>query len=832
MKPTNTIKAKSAPPDSNNLWTKAKGLPGRLKRVFSRSQRSVDKRNAAGASGAPVVPLTRKQRWLRRGRKWLKRTAIFFLGLFLLFFLLNVLFPLPREVDYSTLVTDNKGEVMFASLTSDQKWRMKTELDEISPLLQNTIIQKEDKYFFSHPGVNPFAIIKSGFKNIIRWKRVSGASTITMQVARMLEKRPRNLWSKMVECFRAFQLEWKYSKKKILQMYLNMAPYGGNIEGVKSASVIYFNKMPDHLSLAEITALSIIPNRPVSLVPGKNNDLIVEERNRWLRKFARDDYFTKKQIEDALNEPLTAVRRPVPFHAPHLAYKLRRGLGTENIHTHIDLNTQLKTEQMVYDYVHSLYLKNIHNGSVIIIDNETHKVITYVGSADFKDTADAGQVNGAMAIRQPGSTLKPLLYGLSIDEGYLTPKRIMNDVSTNFGGGYMPENYDKKFNGYVTLEFALDHSLNIPAVKALQQLGVEKLVQKLSDCQFRQVQKDRNKLGLSMILGGCGASLEELTGLYSSFAANGNFIQPSYCTQDTTGRSVRVMSPEANFMIAEMLSKVNRPDFPLSWESSVHLPRIAWKTGTSYGRRDAWSIGFNKKYTVGVWLGNFNGDGAPDLSGANIATPLLFRIFNTINYDADQEWFRPPVTLQQRKICTVTGMPVNEFCTDQALDYFIPLHSSNELCNHMQEVQVDEKESISYCKTCLPSSGYKTKWYKITPFEMQRYFDENHIAYDKVPPHNPQCERVFSEGAPVITSPRNGNEYYISKDDPEPLQLSCETGTDVSRVYWYINNKLYKTAQPKEKIFFAPAEGPVKISCADDKGRNQNIWITVKKVAL
>ncbi|MBL7726575.1 MAG: penicillin-binding protein 1C [Dinghuibacter sp.] len=776
------------------------------------------------------TPLTRKQRWLNRGKRWLKRTAITLGALFVLFLLLNLVFPLRADVAYSTLVTDNKGEVIFASLTPDQKWRMKTELDEISPLLQNTIVEKEDRYFFSHPGVNPFAIVKSGVKNLVRWKRVSGASTITMQVARMLEKRPRNLWSKIVECFRAFQLEWKYSKKEILQMYLNRAPYGGNIEGVKSASVIYFNKMPNHLSLAEITALSIIPNRPVSLVLGRNNDLIVQERNRWLHKFAREKFFTQKQIEDALNEPLTATRNAVPFHAPHLAYKLRRMLGTENIHTHIDLNTQKKTEQLVYDYVHSLYLKNIRNASVIVIDNTTNRVVTYVGSASFKDTADAGQVNGAMAIRQPGSTLKPLLYGMCIDEGLLTPKKIMNDVSTHFGGGYMPENYDKQFNGYVTLEYALDHSLNIPAVKALQQMGVEKLVQKLSDCNFKQVQKDRNKLGLSMILGGCGASLEELTALYASCARNGVFTPPSFCTLDSSSRRVTVMSPEANFMIAEMLSKVNRPDFPLTWESSVHLPRIAWKTGTSYGRRDAWSIGFNKKYTVGVWMGNFNGEGAPDLSGANVATPLLFRIFNTINYDADQEWFTPPAGLQQRRVCSVTGMPVNEFCTDQVLDYFIPLHSFTQLCNHKQEIQVDERETISYCKTCLPATGYKTKWYKATPPEMQRFFDEHRIVYEKIPPHNPQCERVFSEGAPVITSPRNSNEYFISKKNPEPLLLTCETGTDVARVYWYINNKLYKTATPREQVFFQPVEGPVKISCADDKGRNQDIWVTVKIV--
>jgi penicillin-binding protein 1C len=653
-----------------------------------------------------------------------------------------------------------------------------------------------------------------------------------MQVARLLEKRPRNLWSKMVESFRAFQLEWKYDKKEILQLYLNLAPYGSNIEGVKSASVIYFNKMPDHLSLAEITALSIIPNRPVSLVPGKHNDEIVAERNRWLRKFERDGHFSKKEITDALSEPFNATRRPVPFHAPHLAYRLRGTVQTENIHTHINLNLQKKTEQLVYDYVKSLWAKNIFNASVVIIDNQSHRVVTYIGSADFKDTAHQGQVNGAAATRQPGSTLKPLLYGLCMDEGFLTPKRVVNDVNTRFANGYSPENYDKQFNGYVTMEYALDHSLNIPAVRALQQLGVEKMVSRLSDCGFNQVRKDQRKLGLSMVLGGCGASLEELTGLFSAFASGGMYTSPSYSMADTAGRRIRVLSEASNYLLAEMLSKVNRPDFPLTWESSAHLPRIAWKTGTSYGRRDAWSIGFNPRYTVGVWLGNFDGKGAPDLSGALIATPLLFRIFNTLQYDTDLPWFSPPQTLEQRKVCSVTGMPANEFCQDVILDHFLPLTSFTAPCNHLQEVAVDEKETMSYCKTCLPESGYKNKWYKQTAPEMQRYFEEHQIAYEKIPPHNPQCERLFTDGAPSIISPQANQEYYISKQHPEPLQLSCETGPGVSRVFWYINNELYKSAAANEKIFFTPSEGPVKISCTDDKGRNRNIWIQVKMVDL
>jgi len=456
----------------------------------------------------------------------LKRSAIAILGLFILFLLLNWIWPLPDRIDYSSILTDNKGEVINASLTVDQKWRMKTELEEISPLLRKTIIAKEDKYFYSHPGINLVAVGRAFFKNLFRWKRTSGASTITMQVARALEHRKRTLPNKIIEMFRALQLEWKYDKDEILQLYLNLVPYGGNIEGVKAAALLYFNKNPDHLSLAEITALSIIPNRPSSLVIGKNNDRIREERNRWLKKFSEEKVFTEKEIDDALAEPLTASRGTVPHYTPHLFYKLSRqqkGL----IQTHIDLNTQLKTEKIVEDYVRVQRLRNIRNAAVIVIDNRTHKVITYVGSSGFNDTLDGGQVNGAAAVRQPGSTLKPLLYALCFDEGLLTPKTVMPDVPVNYEG-YAPENYDQKFNGYVTIQYALEHSLNIPAVKSLNLLGKEKMVQELVRCHFRQIGKDRKKLGLSMILGGCGTTLEELTGLFSSFANEGKFIQPLF----------------------------------------------------------------------------------------------------------------------------------------------------------------------------------------------------------------------------------------------------------------------------------------------------------------
>jgi penicillin-binding protein 1C len=746
--------------------------------------------------------------------------------LFLLFLLLNLLFPLRDNVSYTTIVTDKTGAMVNAFLTPDEKWRMKTELHEISPLLQKTIIAKEDKYFFYHTGINPIAIAKALFKNVMHGRRASGASTITMQVARALEPRRRTVLSKSIEAFRAVQLEWKYSKREILQLYLNLLPYGGNIEGVKAASLLYFGKAPDHLSLAEITALSIIPNRPSSLVIGKNNNRIVQERNRWLKRFADEQVFTKKEIRDALSEPLTATRNAVPHFIPHLAYKLKTFSNAHVLPTTIDLNTQLKLEKLTEDYVRTLRLKNIRNAAVVVMDNRTRNVITYIGSAGFKDTLDGGQVNGAAAVRQPGSTLKPLLYGLCMDGGLLTPRTILNDVPVNYNG-YAPENYDQQFHGPVTMAYALEHSLNIPAVRSLQQLGKERLIGTLTGAGFRQIAQKQSGLGLSMILGGCGATLEQLTALFSAFANEGVWSAPRFLQHEGKTPLKRLLSPAASFLITETLSQVARPDFPITWTATEHLPKIAWKTGTSYGRRDAWSIGYNKQFTVGVWVGNFAGFGVPELSGANTATPLLFKIFNTIDYNSNSEWYTPPSDCAVRKVCPESGLPPGPDCPDAVLDYYMPLVSSTVTCRHLEEIKVSADETISYCNSCAPQYGYAKKLYAVIAPELQHFYRSMCIAYQTLPPHNPECEKLFEGEGPAITAPANGTEYYINKTDPEPLQLQAAAATDVSKLYWYINDRFYKTTAAGEKTFFVPEEGPVKISCTDDKGRNRNIVIHV-----
>lgn len=744
-----------------------------------------------------------------------------------LFFILNLIFPLRIHIQYSQLVTANDGSVLYAFLSSDDKWRLKTELNEITPLLKKTIIEKEDKYFYYHPGINPVAVVRAILNNVAEGRKTSGASTITMQVARMLEPKDRTYGNKMLEIFRAFQLELHHSKDEILQMYLNLVPYGSNIEGVKSASLIYFGQSPDYLSLAQIVTLSIIPNRPSSLAPGKNNALLVQERNRWLKKFQNEHLFPEEEILDALSENLTARRQNITRTAPHLSLRLASMYPNEPIiHSTLDKVKQQKAEKLAYNYIQRLHYMHITNCAVVVVNNQTHAVEAYVGSANFNSKEDGGQVDGVRAVRSPGSTLKPLLYSLAFDQGLITPKSVITDVPANFSG-YEPENFDSKFHGSVTAKNALANSLNVPAVKLLDRLGIQAFLSQLKNGRFNQVVNDENKLGLSVVLGGCGVKLEELVQLYSCFANQGKFQRIKWTKEDIATEKFQLLSPAAAYMTTEILTDHMRPELPVNYESIMHIPKIAWKTGTSYGRRDAWSIGYNMKYTIGVWVGNFNGMGVPELTGADIATPLLIDIFNSIDYDSSNDWWRMPKGLDFRFVCSVTGKIPNEFCTDQVIDYFIPGVSSNERCDHLKEIFVSPNQSISYCRNCLPDKGYKKELFPNLAPELISFCESENIPYTKMPPHEPNCSRIYTENAPSITSPLNGIEYIFEEGENQQLMLACHADNEVKKVYWYINNKFYKAAGVNDHVFFRPSAGETKISCADDKGRNTNQVIKV-----
>ncbi|UOQ74273.1 penicillin-binding protein 1C [Hymenobacter cellulosilyticus] len=761
----------------------------------------------------------------------------------LLFFLcvgllwgLDAAFPVPPAPQYSPLVLAADGSVLHAFLNPTQKWRMKTELREITPALRATIIEKEDRYFYYHPGVNPLALVQAAGRNLFGRGRTTGASTITMQVARLLEPKERTVGNKLLEMLRALQLEAHYSKAEILQLYLNLVPYGGNVEGVKSAALIYFQQPPDYLSLAQTVTLAIIPNRPRGLVLGQNNDAIRQERNRWLRRFQQQGLFPNQDIEDALLEPLDVQRHAAPTLAPHLARRLVRQFpGRASVASTLQRGKQAKAEDLTRNYVRRLHELGITNAAVLVVNNRTRAVEAYVGSADFRDALNKGQNDGVQAVRSPGSTLKPFLYALALDKGLVTPKLLLPDVPTNFGG-YQPENFDKRCSGEVPLDRALAYSLNIPAVRVLSDLGVPTFTTQLRAAGFRTVAQRAPHLGLSTILGGCGATLEELTNLYVTLANGGNYQplqwQHHEAKQRPAAPGTALFSDGAAFLITDILAQLTRPDLPVGYETSIRLPKIAWKTGTSYGRRDAWSIGYNKEYTIGVWVGNFSGQGSPALTGSDIATPLLFDLFNTLAYNSPNNWFQPPASLDFRLVCAETGRPPGENCPNQLIDYFLPGVSSGLRCQHQKEVLLSADARYAYCRACAPATGYRREMYPNLLPEVAAFREAQGIPYRRRPPHNPGCQLVRGgrEKAPSIISPLANTEYVLNKGEQQQLLLSCTTDNEVRQVSWYINDQFLRTAPATERVFFRPPAGALKISCADDHGRNTDIRIVVNEL--
>jgi penicillin-binding protein 1C len=747
-----------------------------------------------------------------------------------LFIILDITCPVNKKIDYGQLIKAEDGTVIHAFLARDEQWRMNAGLNEITPELKKAIIYKEDKYFYYHPGVNLPAIWRAMANNLLNRKRTSGASTITMQVARMLEPKKRNYLNKVVEIFRALQLELHYSKEEILQLYLNLVPYGSNIQGVKAAALLYFDKSPGQLSLAEITALSIIPNKPNSLVMGKHNARIIRERNAWLKRFEQAEIFSTKTIHDALEEPLTAMRHDAPKQMPQLAWRLRMAYPTaDEVVTTVSSRLQHKVEGIVTEYMNTLQLNNIHNCAVIIIDNATHSVKAYIGSPDFSDKAHHGEVDGVAAARSPGSTLKPALYALCMDMGLVTPKTMIADVPVNLDG-YMPENYDLEFHGNIAAEDALKKSLNIPAVKLLNDAGPERFMKTLTSAGMTTLWNNRKQLGLSMILGGCTVRLDELSALYSAFA-NGGVYYPLTMIQankQNSPASARIFSTEAAYMLSNIMTDLYRPDLPNLFDNARALPSIAWKTGTSYGRKDAWSIGFNKRFTIGVWVGNFDGTGVAVLNGAATATPLLFRLFNATDKYAGDEWLSMPAGVQWRTVCDQTGLPAEEYCTSTSLDYYIPGVSTNAKCNHLKETWLSADESFSYCTNCRPVAGFKTKAFPNISAELVAYYEQHHIPFEKIPQHNPVCSRTFEGKPPYITSLTHNATYIITDKGKQQLQLQCTASNDVQTVYWYINDKFFSSTAVGERVFFPPDDSNIKISCADDKGRNTDIRIKVQ----
>jgi penicillin-binding protein 1C len=774
--------------------------------------------------------------------------AIITVGVFVAAFLTPV--PMARlSVPASTLVYDSQSGLMAAFLAPDDRWRVNVSLDEVSDEFIRMLLSYEDRWFFRHLGVNPLAMCRAIIQNLRTGSIVSGGSTLTMQVARLLDPKPRTIASKVIEIFQAISLELRYSKSDILQMYLNLAPYGGNVEGIGAASLLYFGKCPAELSTGEAALLVALPKAPESLRPDRFSDAAKAARDEVLRRAVRFGAIDEASCIEALSEPPPTGRRELPLVAPHFTRLMAQQYGPGRINTTISPNIQTEVQRMLAQHVARLKEDGITNGSVVVIDNLNRSIVAYVGSADFYDAAASGQVDGARAQRSPGSALKPFIYAIAFDRGIITPRFYLEDVPVSYGD-YSPQNYSGTHSGLVSAESALSQSLNVPAVNLLAEIGVDSFCNFLRDAGISSLSKSR-AYGLSLAIGGCEVTLLELTTAYSALASGG-LLRPPFMVTSAASTSpptdappaaasaatsagaevrpaLRLLSPDSAFLVTEILSNNARPDFPPGWESTS-LPRVAWKTGTSYGHRDAWSIGYSPRYTVGVWIGNFSGKASSKLVGAEAAAPLLFQIMNRLLEGTETEWFRLPETLLKRAVCSLSGMPVGPNCPVAVQDYSIAGKSSERVCDLHRTTLIDESTGLRVPDYLRGTDGVAERTYIEWPPAVASWMTATEATGYRPPPLDSRFARKISGDPPRIVSPIRGREYELRPAvpaDQQKVALIAEAGSGIRQLYWFIDGEFVGSAAPGEAVFYTPTYGTHELVCQDELGRTARLSVVI-----
>lgn len=748
---------------------------------------------------------------------------------------LDLAFPLPQEKlnpPSSTLVLDKDGNLLRAFLAPDDMWRLRVTDDEISPLLKQAVLTYEDRYFRYHPGVNPVAVARATIANVRAGKVVQGGSTITMQVARLIEPKRRTFLSKIVETFRALQLETHYSKDEILNFYFNLAPYGGNIVGVGAASRVYFDKPPDKLSPGEAALLAAIPNSPNRHRPDIAGNDAEQARNRVIRLLQSENEISAELATLASGEPVPVQRFELPFEAPHLAEFLRSdNPQEERLYTTIDASLQDLAEAKLSEHLRPLSRQGINNGAVVIIDNRSKAVLALVGSQGFFADSSSGQVNGALAPRSPGSALKPFVYAMALDKGLVSPRSLLNDVPVTYGG-YSPVNYDDKYNGAVTVEDALVRSLNVPAINLAAKVGGEEVYSTLKRGGISTLNKPWAMYGLPIVLGGCEVNLLELTNLYSTFANGGDYRPYHLLADDTSSAHRALFEPATCFLVTEILSELRRPELPTVWDAAVNVPKVAWKTGTSLGKRDAWSIGYDPDFTIGVWIGNFNGKGNSSIVGAEVAAPVLFEIFEAIRSTKSTNWFLQPNSISHRQVCSISGMPATDRCASTTDEMYIDGVSPTHPCTMHELILVDKKTHQRLCNHCRTGHDYSEEVVTRWPTNIATWMGRNGYRIDPIPEHDPHCTQVAAGDAPVIVSPTDNSEFRLSEDvrvEFQKILLDASVSNETQKIFWFLDRKLIFSGSPDEKFFIAPKPGVHQLICMDDAGRSTEVTMKVKE---
>ncbi len=718
----------------------------------------------------------------------------------------------------SVEVRDRTGKELMAFLDAQDRWYFPVPLDRISPAFQDAIISAEDKHFWSHSGVDLPAIARACVRNLGGHRR-SGASTITMQTVRLLDPRPRTFRSKCVEAFRAWQLEKILPKDRILELYINRTGYGGNLVGIEAASRRYFGKHADQLSLTEAACLAGLPQAPSKYRPDRYPGKASIRADYVLQRMVEDGKAEASHAEAARREGLRVVPMGRQFMAPHFSLLARKREGEHpGSRTTLDLGIQEIAERSLRRHLEALRADGIDGGAVVVLENGPSAVRALVGSPDFFSAEAFGQVDGAMARRSPGSTLKPFTYALAFEEGIATPSTVLLDLPY-LHPDYTPRNYDREYQGPLPARQALIQSLNVPAIRLLQDVGTDRLLSFLQKSGMRSLRESPDHYGLSLTLGGCEVSLLELSEAYSTLARLGVHKPLRFLEEERMEEGERILSPGAAYMVADIL----RDKAPLEG-FGLHVPAssapFAWKTGTSSQHRDAWAVLYNPRYTIAVWLGNPSGKRSPRLVGATAAMPVACGIFEELTRHGGEGWYAPPKGLGSRSVCSVSGeLPIAGVCTRTVTDLCLLGKSSDRPCEVHVQVEVDAERGCVICPHCKEgvSSGKLVceRWPLVAQAWLKARGDK-----ELMPPHNPDCGRAPAVQTVGILSPTNGATYALGEEGGEAEQFVTlkGTGSETSTLYWFEDGVFLKNSKPDESFKRHLSLGTHRIVCANGAG--------------
>ena len=681
---------------------------------------------------------------------------------------------LPRELfrgtSYSTVVESADGELLGARIATDGQWRFPP-CDTVPERFVKALVQFEDRHYWWHPGVDAGALVRAAVDNVRSGHVVSGGSTITMQVIRLSRGKERNLWQKIIEAVQATRLELRYSKKKILALYASHAPFGGNVVGLEAAAWRYFGRPASELSWAESATLAVLPNAPSSIHPGKNREELLQKRNRLLKRLLAHGDITADDYEAALEEPLPGAPLPLPAWAPHYVESCPKGVRTVST---LQFSLQKAVEAAVNRRSDELAQEGIADMAAVVIDNESGAVVAYVGNASPERERMGVSVDIAAAPRSTGSILKPFLYEAALEEGVILPRTLLPDIPVNLGG-FAPQNFDRQYYGAVAADEALARSLNVPAVFLLRQYGVAKFHELLQKAGLSTLTQAPEHYGLSLILGGAEGRLKEITAAYSRMATDPGW--PAWYTR-------------------EALKEVNRPD-ELDWRLIRSVRKAAWKTGTSYGFRDAWAVGMTPAYTIGVWAGNADGHGVPGLTGAHTAGPVLFDILNLL--PADDRWFPEPATPGAWvAVCEDSGMLAGPDCPGKEM--LIPAAGlDSEPC------------------------PYHGTGEFVLPPAMEWYYRPYHPEYTGTTRRGAgtAVQFIYPQAGAVLSIPRQ------LSGEREGIVFRAAHHNANATLWWHLDNTYVGETRFRHELLLAPEAGQHTLTVVDDEGGTAVVRFTV-----